>query len=211
MQRLFVIALLGFSLPALAQMPCAWNNTPGSPGVNLNTGMTGNSGAGGFLIQGFQLTVPLPGCLMSGKFAVWVSTADSGSGATSAIGIYYNSGGSGTVGALYSTTGEFPNSTYFALVNTGVKIPAKKTALCPSYPCILPPGTYAVAFATNCLAWWATCPKLAGSTDAGVFSLFSTIQSSGYSFGLPPSLPAAPIAPNPVSFATKNAISMLVY
>ncbi len=211
MKRLFVIALLGFSLPALAQMPCAWNNTPASPGVSFTTALTGNSGMGTFLVEGFQLNVPSPGCLMSGHFAVWVSTADSGSGATSAIGLYYNSGGSGTVGGLYSTTGEFRNSTYFGFVNTGVKIPAEKTALCPAYPCTLPPGTYAVAFATNCLASGGKCPRLAGSTDAGVFSLFSTIQSFGYSAGLPSTVAAAPIAPRPVSFATRSAISVLVY
>ena len=211
MRWFFVLAFLGFAFPAAGQMPCAWNNTPGSPGVGFTTALTGNSGAGAFLIEGFQLNVPKPGCVMSGKFAVWVSTADSGSGAISAIGLYYNSGGSGTVGALYSTTGEFRNSTYFGSVNTGVKIPAQKTALCPSYPCTLPPGTYAVAFATNCLESQGTCPQLAGSSDPGVFSLFSTIQRSGYSFGFPSTLAAAPIMPRPVSFTVKSAISVLVY
>lgn len=203
------VVFLFMALPALAaDIPCAWQNIPVDAKIGFNNQNFPKSGTGAFLTVGYQLQVP---CVMSGQFTVSVTTKDTGGTANLyAFGLYYNSGGNGTVGALYSTTGEF-NGSVLGSVSTGVNIPAAATAACPTYPCTLPAGVYAFGIATSCVESTNTCATLSGTSVAGNYSYFSTTQSTGYSHGLPATLSAAPIAPGPVSYNAQNSISIFVW
>lgn len=152
-------------------------------------------GTGGVAIWSF---VNPADCILSGKIAININTADSSGSHTYDFTLYGNGGfgvqltqpyihlGATTGATLGATTGW---NTYNSLTTTA----------CPSFPCKLPEGTYTMTWGTNCTS---TCLKLLAA-NGGTF-VYNKTAAATYSSGNPSTFSVQTVSPN-AGLAAGNA------
>lgn len=132
---------------------------------------------GGMTAWGFDIVSPC-----AAKFVTYaIQTGDSNSAHQYDLGLYCIQGpcitSTAPAGSLYLHTGYLPGPTFAPPGSRGLIKPAltwATTTVCPTLPCTLPAGSYALAVATNCDGTPpdTPCAALYGDADRGAMYSF---------------------------------------